>query len=175
MTCSSFVASILLATALSTFSALGQGATPGPEHEILKKLEGTWTAKIIMEGSESTGTQTYKMTCGGLWLASEFKGEFAGMPFEGRGTDGYDAEKKKYVSVWVDSMSLRPLLLEGTYDKAKKTMTMTGEGPGPDGKPTKHKMVTHSPDDDHQTFTMFMVGADGQETKMMTIQYTRKK
>jgi isopentenyldiphosphate isomerase len=89
--------------------------------------------------------------------------------------DTYDPEKKKYVSVWVDSMSARPLLLEGTYDKEKKTMTMTGEAPGPDGNPAKHKMVTHTPDNDHQTFTMYMVGPDGQETKVMTIEYTRKK
>ena len=54
-------------------------------------------------------------------------------------------------------------------------MTMTGEAPGPDGKPAKHKLVTHSPDNDHQTFTMYMIGADGQENKVMTIEYTRKK
>jgi hypothetical protein len=139
-------------------------------------MEGTWTAKIKMEGAdESTGTSTYRMECGGLWLASEFKGEIFGQKFEGRGMDTYDPEKKKYVSVWVDSMSARPLLLEGTYDKEKKTMTMTGEAPGPDGNPAKHKMVTHTPDNDHQTFTMYMVGPDGQETKVMTIEYTRKK
>ena len=35
--------------------------------------------------------------------------------------------------------------------------------------------ATQMPDDDHQTFTMYIVGADGQETKVMTIEYTRKK
>jgi len=52
---------------------------------------------------------------------------------------------------------------------------MTGEAPGPDGKPAKHKMVTHMPDDDHMTFTMYVVAPDGQENKVMTIEYTRKK
>ena len=66
------------------------------------------------------------------------------------------------------------MMLEGTHDKEKKTTTMTGEAPGPDGKMAKHKMVTHMPDDDHMTFTMFIL-ADGQENKIMTIEYTRKK
>ena len=56
-----------------------------------------------------------------------------------------------------------------------KTLTMTGEAPGPDGKLAKHKMTTHMPDDDHQTFTMYILDADGKENKIMTIEYTRKK
>src|SRR5207249_485761 len=65
--------------------------------------------------------------------------------------------------------------LEGTYVKEKKTSTMTGEAKGPDGKMAKHKMTTHMPDDDHMTFTMYLLDADGQENKVMTIEYTRKK
>lgn len=148
---------------------------PGPEHERLKRLEGTWNAKTKVGDSESSGTVTYRMECGGLWLISDFRGEFAGQQFQGRGMDGYDPEKKKYVSVWVDSMSTRPSLFEGSYDPAKKTLTMTGEAPGPDGRPAKHKMVTQIQDDDHHTFTMYVVGPDGQENKMMSIDYTRKK
>jgi len=173
---SSIISSLLLAFAMAHVAALGQSApTPGPEHDALKKLEGTWNAKIKMGTNESPATATYKMECGGLWLTSDFRGEFDGQKFQGRGVDGYDPEKKKYVSVWVDSMSTRPMLLEGTYDKEKKTMTMTGEAPGPDGKLAKHKMMTHMPDDDHMTFTMFIIDADGKENKIMTIEYTRKK
>jgi len=35
--------------------------------------------------------------------------------------------------------------------------------------------VTHKPDDDHQTFTMYILDSDGKENKIMTIEYTRKK
>jgi len=175
-TASALIGSLLLALAMTPFAALGQSPpTPGPEHETLKKLEGTWNAKVKMGDSESTATATYKMVCGGMWLMSDFQGQFGDQKFSGQGLDSYDPEKKKYVSVWVDSMSTRPMFLEGTYDKEKKTMTMTGEAPGPDGKLAKHKMVTHMPDDDHQTFTMYIVGDDGQDNKVMTIEYTRKK
>ena len=171
----SIIGSILIAFATAHVTALGQGATPGPEHEHLKKLEGTWNAKMKMGDDESAATATYKMVCGGMWLMSDFQGSFGDQKFSGHGLDSYDPEKKKYVSVWVDSMSGRPMFLEGTHDKDKKTTTMTGEAMGPDGKMAKHKMVTLMPDDDHMSFTMFILDADGKENKVMTIEYTRKK
>jgi hypothetical protein len=148
---------------------------PGPEHEAMKKREGTWTAKIKAGDSESSGIMTMKSECGGLWMITDFQGEMGGQKFQGRGLDGYDPGKKKYVSVWVDSYSTQPMLLEGTLNKEKKTLTMTGEGPGPDGKPVKYKNETVLTDNDHETFSMYLVDADGKENKMLTIEYTRKK
>lgn len=148
---------------------------PGPEHERLKQLEGEWIATLKSPGGDSKGTMTYRMECGGLWLVSDFRSDFGGMKFQGRGLDGYDPQKKKYVSVWVDSMSLRPLLFEGDWDAAKKELTSRGEGTGPDGKPVKYKSVSRMVDADHETFKMFIVGPDGTETEMMTIEYARKK
>lgn len=149
---------------------------PGPQHELLKEAEGTWDAVIKgSEGPEVKGTATGKMTCGGLWLASEFKMDIGGQEFQGRGLDGYDLDKKKFVSVWVDSMSTAPLLFEGDYDAASKTLTLTAQGKGPDGATTKFKSVSKSRDKDHHTFQMFVTGSDGKETLMMTIEYTRKK
>ena len=150
-------------------------ASPGPEHDLLKKQAGTWNAKISMGDHESMGTVTSKMELGGLWLVSKFEGEFYGSKYEGRGMDTYDSGKKKYLSVWADSMSTQPMLMEGSYDQAKKSLTMTGTAPGPDGKPTKHRMVTQFQEDEHHTFTMYVTGEDGEETKTMTITYTRKK
>ena len=167
---------VLLALLIAPICATGQAPpVPGPEHERLKTLEGTWTATVKMGDGESKGTMTYKLECGGLWLVSDFRGEFEGQAFQGKGMDGFDPVKKKYVSVWVDSWSTQPLLLEGTHDKETNTTTMTGEGMGPDGGMAKYKMVTRLTSDDHHTFTMFLVGDDGQDVPMMTIDYTRKK
>jgi hypothetical protein len=148
---------------------------PGREHAELKKLEGTWDTVLDHDGKKSKGEATYKMECGGLWLASDFKGEFDGKPFHGKGLDSYDPAKKKYVAVWVDSMMTVPLIMEGTHDESTKTTTATGECPGPDGKPMKLKGVTKFTDNDHMTFDMYMIGPDGKETKAMTIAYTRRK
>lgn len=150
---------------------------PGPEHAMLKKLEGTWDAKMIMPGSTEgiPAVATYKSECAGLWLASDFKSDAPGFKFQGKGLDGYDVAKKKYVGVWVDSMVTGIMTLEGTYDEKTKTMTMHGQGPNEQGKLVKMKNVTTMTDNDHQTFKMYMVGDDGKETLTFTIEYTRRK
>ncbi|MBM4075119.1 MAG: DUF1579 domain-containing protein, partial [Planctomycetes bacterium] len=83
--------------------------------------------------------------------------------------------KKKYISIWVDSMVTTPLITEGTYDKEGKVQTMTGDGPGPDGKPMKFKMVTEHKNKDTILFTMFTPGPDGKDAIMFSITYNRRK
>jgi hypothetical protein len=124
------------------------------------------------EGMESKGTVTYKMELGGLWLTSSLDSEFDGMKFQGRGMDSYDPVKKKYVAVWLDSMSTVPMFMEGTFDPATKTMTMTGEGRGMDGKPAQHKAVSQWKDDDTFQFSMYV--GDAKEPGF-TIVYKRRK
>jgi Protein of unknown function (DUF1579) len=148
---------------------------PGPEHQRLKKLEGTWEATIKTPGGESKGTATYKMDLGGFWLLSTFKADFGGQPFEGRGADGYDPIKKKYVAGWIDSMSPTLMVFEGTMDKDGKTLTLVGEGPGMDGRMTKLKSVTEHKDDDTMVFTMSARDNTGKDQTMLTITYKRKK
>jgi hypothetical protein len=147
-------------------------AKPGPEHEMLKKWEGTWDVTMKMEGMEAKGSSTFKMELGGLWLASTMDCELFGTKFTGKGMDTYDAKKKKYIGVWCDSMSTTPLILEGTYDERTKKMTMTGESPGPDGKMQKCKTVTEFKDEDTAIFGMYMGDA---KDPMFTVTYKRKK
>ena len=52
---------------------------------------------------------------------------------------------------------------------------MTSDYPGPDGKPTKFKMVTEYKDNDNFVFTMSAPGPGGKEAVVMTIVYKRKK
>jgi hypothetical protein len=166
--CVAVVAGLLVAPAVQA----QEPAKPGPEHAWLKKMEGTWDTTMKFMGMESKGTCVYKMDLGGLWLLSQFEGDIGGMKFSGKGADSYDAAKKKFVGLWIDSMSTSPMVMEGSYDKDKKTLTMSGEGMGPDGKPAKHTAVTEYKDDDTVNFSMFM--GDGKEP-MFTIVYKRKK
>ncbi len=158
---------------LTSQSAAQQPPTPGPEFEPLKELVGTWEA--TMAGGAGKGTMTYKMDLGGLWLLGDFQGDFGGMKFSGKGADSYDAAKKKYVGIWIDSMQTSPMVMEGTYDKAKKIMTMTGTGPDQTGNPTKWKSVGHLKDKDNMDFKMYTVGADGKDMEAFSIVYKRKK
>ncbi len=146
--------------------------SPVKEHEELKAMEGEWDAVLKMaDGSEMKGTSEFKMICGGMWLESNFKADFGGLPFHGRGLDSYDSTRKLYTSVWVDSMSGSPMMLTGT--KEGKVITMTGEGPGPAGM-VKYKTVSTHDSADKMTFKMSM-GEGKDEMEMMTVTYTRKK
>jgi len=145
---------------------------PGPEHQLLKKLEGTWATTMKAGGMEYKGTMTYKMELNGLWLVSSLESDLGGQKFYGKGLDTYDARKKKFVGYWFDSMGTAPLVLEGNFDKDKKRMTMTGEGPGMDGKPTKYRSVSEMPDNDTM-HSRYYVGDTKEPT--FTITYKRKK
>ena len=145
---------------------------PGPEHEVFKHWEGTWDVTVKAGGMEHKGTMTCKMDLGGMWLVSSLESGAPGAKVYGKALDSYDAASKKYVSVFVDSMSGRPLVMEGTYDKDRKTLTMAGEGPGMDGKPTRYKSVTTITDADTMNASMWM---GGEKAEPCTVVFKRKK
>ncbi len=172
MRMSRWFGAIVVGLLVAPLAIAQEAAKPGPEHAVLKKLEGTWDATMNMGGMESKGVTVYKADLNGLWLMSSFEAELFGAKFTGRGQDGYDPGKKKYIGTWVDSMSFGMVSLEGTYDADKKTMTMTGEGPGPDGKPQKYKTVSEHKDDNTIHFSMYMGDGKGPS---FTIAYKRRK
>lgn len=141
---------------------------PGKEHDQLKRLVGTWEA----DSEFGKGTLTYKMGLGGTWLVGDFDGEFGGMKFHGHSLETFDAATKKYRSVWVDSFSGAPRIMEGGLDKDNKVMTMKGEGPGQEGKTAKYKSITEIKDADSFEYSLFMGGG---EQPIVKIGYKRKK
>jgi len=169
---------LVLTTAVTTAGLTAQEpppAKPGPEHEHFKELAGTWDATIHMKEGESKGVMVSKVGLGGLWLLDHFKADFGGMNFEGMGGTSYDAGKKKYVSVWIDSMSTAPMVSEGTYDKQNKTLTMVGSMPMPGGKSVKTTMTTTMKDADTMVFSLVAQGNDGKDGEMMKITYKRRE
>jgi hypothetical protein len=109
-----------------------------------------------------------------MWMASDFEGDLGGIKFQGHGLDGYDQNKKKYVGVWVDSMSSAPMTMEGNYDPRTKLLVMTGESVDPAGQPQKFRTTTETKDKDHFTFKMYMIEPGGAEQLAFTIEYSRK-
>jgi Protein of unknown function (DUF1579) len=166
----------------AAMAAMIKAGTPGKEHEALAKSAGTFDAEVITrmapDGPEmkSKGKETSEMILGGRYLKSDFTGDMGGMTFAGTGLTAYDNVKKKWVSVWADSMSTGVLVSEGTGDAAGKTITFTGEYPDPvDGKSKKFRQVFKQIDDDHHEFEMHMPGPDGKEYRALQIKYTRAK
>ena len=171
--------SLLLAVACLFFTssvALAQEPIkPGKEHEFLRESVGEWNIKFDMADGSVNGTAVYKMVHGDLWLASDLEMPMPGAKFTGQGLDSYDPAKKKYVGIWVDSMITAPIVMEGDLAAigSTKTLTMTGKGPGPDGKPADYKMKTDYKDKDTHVFRLWVGNVSGDP--MMTATYTRKK
>lgn len=154
---------------------------PGPHHAHLARVAGTWDATVEHFGPPGTPPQVSKgvevntLDGSGLWLISEFKGQFQGETFQGHGMTGYDPDKGRYTGVWADSMSTTPMITQGTCDGTGRIRTMTSEGPGMDGKMTTWKMVDEAKGPDSHVFTMSTPGSDGKDQVMMRITYARRK
>lgn len=151
----------------------------GAEHKLLAKLAGSFDAKVKMmdptggEAHESKGTLKRTVILDGRYVKEDFKGSFAGNTFQGMGLIGFDADKKKYVSQWIDSMSTGFAGSEGTFDEATKTLTTHGEAMMM-GKKIKTKDVLKMVSEDEQHMEMYR-NMDGKDVKMMEITFTRAK
>ncbi len=147
---------------------------PSPEHTMLKERVGTWDAVVQMTGAPapSKGVETNRML-GEFHVLSTFTGDMGG-PFEGHGIVSWDPNKKKFISIWVDTMEPTPSVMEGTHDPKAHTLTFTGETVM-GGQKSKMREVITSKDADHALFEMYATGPDGKEAKMMQIDYTRRK
>ncbi len=176
---------ILMCLGLSLAPALAAAQAPpaltaGPEHAVLKEDVGTWDASIevMMPGAPATppakGVETNALSCNGLCLATDFKGEVMGAPFEGHGVTTWDAARKKYVGGWSDSMSPGLALTESTWDAAKKTMNGTMDAPDGNGGTVRMRSTVEYTAG-KRVFSMFMTGPDGKEMPTMRITYTKRR
>ena len=156
--------------------------TPGDMHKLLATMEGEWTmeGRMWMDPSaqpvNSKGEATYKMILGGRYQESEFKGDFMGQPFEGKGLMAYDNIKKKFESSWIDNMGSGIMRTEGSYDAGKKTFALDGTAVDPTtGKECKIRETLQVVDDDTHVMTMYNTMGGKPEFKSMEMTFKRKK
>jgi hypothetical protein len=156
---------------------------PGPEHQELAKLAGTWdvVGKCWMDPDpkkppvEMKGTATFAVILDGRFVQQEFKGEMMGQPFIGMGVQGFDNVTRKYSSGWIDGSSTSMTKVDGISEDGGKTIDYFGQVtcPAMDGLVDTrwlHKAIS----DDSFSFEMFM-SPSGDNTKSMELIYTRKK
>jgi hypothetical protein len=156
--------------------------TPGKIHQMLAHSNGTWTYETTFwmapgaPPSKSTGVTENKMILGGRYQESVHKGNMEGMEFEGHGLLAYDNGKKIFQNAWVDNMGTGIMMLEGTWDDATHSLTLTGKSYDPmAGKDIQMKEIITIQDDDHHMMEMYYTDKDGKEIKSMEIHLTRKK
>lgn len=154
---------------------------PGPEHKLLAGFQGAWTCNVKSwfgpgEPKESKGTMARTMIMDGRYLQEKFTGDFLGMKFQGMGLMGYDANKKKYVSAWIDNFGTGISTMQGSYDAEAKSITMLGEEDNPTmGGKMKTRDVLTIVDQDEQKLEMYRTPLkSGKEHKVMEITFKRK-
>jgi hypothetical protein len=153
--------------------ASAQLAVPVKEHELLARLAGDWNVVMYVMGQEIAGTEHNELIAGGLWLTTSFEADMAGQVFEGHGVTGFDTQKKKYVSTWVDPSRTDIMFMEATLKGTARvgtTMMM-----GMTGEKVETRVVEDMPTNDKRILTFHQKGSDGKELEIMRMVYTRAK
>lgn len=151
---------------------------PGPEHERLKGLVGTWFLTVSKEGGNvgQPGTAVFKSRFDGRFVTEEVKLPFGGFTFEWLGVYGYDRHKKKYTAVWVDNMDTTTESGEGEFDAAGKVLTFKGEHVDPrTGKRAPFVWRITRDGDTKLAIEMFEIDAAGKEKKVFDIRGEKAK
>ena len=161
-----------------------KAATPGDAHHKLAALEGTWDAKVMMYNEPgappelATATTTGTMILGGRFLQTRIENGAMtmGIPYAGVGLTGYDNLKKEYVEAWVDTAGTSITLYEGNVDPATGVLKFTGTEPNlMGGKPLETRHTVTFKDANHYVVEGWEPGPDGKMTKVLEIDYTRRK
>jgi hypothetical protein len=162
--------------------AMQKAMTPGEPQKRLARLAGDWTFtnKMWMDPnqppSEFSGTMHGEVLFGGRYVEHHWKGDFMGMPFEGRATDAYDNVGKQYVSSWIDNMGTGIMHQTGSCDDAGKVCTYSGEvwDPMTGKKCTMKSVITWIDDNTFKNEMYSDNNPEGKEMKMMEITAKRK-
>lgn len=170
-------------------SELERLAQPGPEHERLKTLEGTWnvTSRWWMEpGSppmEVTGTGTNRLILGGRYL--EMRTELSGNPYfrdddgtpspmESRVFYGFDRRSDQYTLVGFDTLGTYYVTAAGTWDPETETITLHGEDEDPAlGTVQRYDMHLRFESEDRVVWDIVFQTPEGEEFKVMEVVSTR--
>ena len=142
-----------------------------PEQQALADLVGIWDMDMTANGGTTRGSVTYSPAAGGRWVMSQVEFDAGGHPFSGLGLETFDPARGAFVSVWVDSMASAPVVMEGTADPATGARTLSGAGPGADGRPKAYRSVTQMRGPDEMVMTMYV--GDSPEP-MFVSTYTRR-
>ena len=153
-------------------------AKPGAPHAFLQKFVGEWEGSMSVMGMPGApASQKITEVFEGRFIRTEHTGNMMGMPFEGVGYTGFDNYKKKFNSVWMDSMGTVMHHSEGMLNQTGDTMTLWGTMDewmtGEHDKPVKY--VYHLKSADTLVFEIHDLAIIPGETKVMTGIFNRTK
>lgn len=154
---------------------------PGPVHEKLMKLAGSWETSTSMEmqgipPSKTAGTVTINASLDGRFLQESGAGEMMGVPTKDFKMWGYNGASKKYEGIWAWTMSTGFLYLKGNSTDNGKTVDWDAWFDNESGEREELKVRTMFVDEDHFTVKLFAgTMPDGSPGPVMVTEYSRRK
>ncbi len=156
--------------------------TPGEGQKKLEPFVGTFDVRVrtwtdpSKPPEDTSGTSVNSWVLGDRYVQMKYDGVFMGENFNGIGFTGFDNITKKYQSVWMDTANTCMISSSGAFDAGGKTLTLKGTNNDPlTGKAIPFEERIAIADADHHSLEMWAKRSDGKMSKMMEIQYTRKK
>jgi hypothetical protein len=146
---------------------------PTTEHAELQKCVGTWEGTVTMyaPGMPQTPSPAKEVVtaAGPFWTTSHFTSDFMGMTYEGRGCHGYDPQKGKFTSTWIDNMSSYLSVMEGEMDAETGMLVSHWDAPTMTGEMAPHRSENKFSGDAY-TMTFYT-----EDVKIMVIDMKRTK
>lgn len=151
------------------------------ELEMIKDSIGVWDAEIQVwaEGLDKPpvkfkGVET-NTAYGDHWLASNFDSEVGGQTMRVHSIVGYDLDKKMLVGTVIDYGPYHAKM-EGTYDKATKTVSWVTKAKTVAGNPLIQRTTVTTKSPTERVLVLTVPGEKENEfNKFMEIRFTKRK
>lgn len=162
-------------------AAVAEAMKPGPEHQRLAALAGTWNMRTTLQPGagapalKGTGTAVNRMILGGRFLSSEAKGTLGQSPIESLTVFGFDRRAKRFTVVAYDTEGTYYVTGAGTLDASGK-LVMAGEDRDPmTDVLQRYEFVFSFPSPDRYVLELFFHQPDGSRFRVVETVYTRRK
>jgi hypothetical protein len=160
-----------------------QTMQPGPAHERLKELLGSYDITMRMSmgpgqpAMESKGTDEITWFAEGKWLQSNWKVDMLGQPCKGLTILGYDNFKERYVWTKVDSMQTCITSAFGHFDQSGDNLILWGtiDEPMTPEQDKQVKYVLRGYGKDHFVLEVHDMMIGETNTKVLEFEYRRRK
>jgi hypothetical protein len=164
-------------------AAMMASMMPGPQHEKLASMAGSWTFTMTFwpdpgaEPQTSTGTAERAMIFDGRILEERVTSDVMGMPFHGLGHTGYDNVTGEWWGTWMDNMGTGVMLMHGSVDEETHTATWEGEMSDPmSGGKSPMKMVAKHEGPDREVVDFYGPPPGGGDMiRTMQLVYERQR
>ncbi len=149
-------------------------------HMALDYLVGNWSTKTKWwqapgtKPEETEGKTHFESILGGRFVRETVDGTMMGKKFQGIGYLGYDNMKKKYITLWMDSMATGVFTLEGDSPDKGKTIKSSGEFLCPiTGKEKFIRSVMKKVGKNEVVYEHYEKDPGGKEFKALEVAYKR--